>query len=247
MRSLLKLTLVELKLFLREPITLVFTLILPLIILVVMGEVFGKSPGTDEVFRNVPPMDYYTPAYIGVVMSAVGIVALPVHIAGYRERGILRRLRASSLSVGSLFLSQIAVSVAITLACVAVLIIPTILVYHIHRPSSLGLVIGGSALAMLCFTTLGLFLGFILPSARAAQGLGMPLWFFMFIMSGGGPPRDVMSGIMRRVGEIMPVWHTTSLVQDAWLGFGWNALAAYVLAGVAAAAGVIVFLVFRRE
>ena len=78
MRALVKLTWVELKLFVREPVTLVFTLILPLIFLIVMGEVFGKNPSTDSAFRGVNAMDYYTPTYVGIVLAAVGLVAIPV-------------------------------------------------------------------------------------------------------------------------------------------------------------------------
>ncbi len=247
MQGLAKLTWVELKLFIREPVTLVFTLILPLIFLIVMGEVFGKTPTTDSAFRGVNAIDYYTPAYIGVVLSAIGLVAIPVHIAGYRERGILRRFQASSLSMGSLFSAQFAVSLLIALVCIIVLILPSIFAYHVNPPSSLPLVIAATILSMFCFIALGIFLGFVLPSARAAQGVGMPLFFFMYIMSGGGPPRAVMSDIMQKVGGIMPVWHTTSLVQDAWLGYGWNGFASLVLAGIAILAAAISVLAFRRE
>jgi ABC-2 type transport system permease protein len=95
MRTLLKLTGVEVKLFIREPVTLVFTLVLPIIFLFVMGGVFGNTPNP-KVYRGVGAMDYYMPSYFGLVMMAIGTVALPVHIAGYRERGVLRRFRASS-------------------------------------------------------------------------------------------------------------------------------------------------------
>ena len=93
------------KLFIREPITVIFTLALPIIFLFVMGGVFGNEPDVADngtvVFRGVGPLDYYIPAYFGLVMMAIGTVALPVHLAGYRERGVLRRLRASSISVWS--------------------------------------------------------------------------------------------------------------------------------------------------
>ena len=247
MRALGKLIVVEMKLFVREPITLVFTLILPFLILIVMGEVFGRQAGISEMYRNVNAMDYYAPAYIGIVMAAVGLVAIPVHLAGYRERGILRRLRASSLSAGSLFGSQLAVGAVISVVSVIILMVPAVFIYHISAPSSVPLVLASSALALVTCCALGAFLGFVLPSARAAQGVGMPLWFFMFMLSGGGPPRGVMTSIMQTVGKITPQWHITSLVQDAWLGYGWNVGASLVLVGVLAVAAGITFLVFRRE
>jgi ABC-2 type transport system permease protein len=247
MRSLVKLTWVELKLFIREPVTLVFTLVLPLLILIVMGEVFGKYNDTEGVYRGVNAMDYYTPVYIGVVLAAIGVVALPVHFASYRERGILRRLRASSLSMKSLFSAQLAVSLIITVACVVLLLIASSFLYHIKMPHSIGLIILSSVLAMFCFAALGIFLGFILPTARAAQGVGIPLFFFMFMVSGAGAPRAAMSAMMKNVGQVFPLWHVTSLVQDAWLGFGWNITASLVLTAVIALAVIVTFLKFRRE
>ena len=89
MRTLAKLTWVELKLFTREPITVIFTFALPFMFLFVMGEVFGKTPADPQAFRGVGAMNYYTPAYIGLVMAAIGLISLPVHLAGYRERGVL--------------------------------------------------------------------------------------------------------------------------------------------------------------
>jgi ABC-2 type transport system permease protein len=177
----------------------------------------------------------------------VGLVAIPVHIAGYRERGIIRRLQASSLPVTRLFLSQLTVGLIITVVSVLVLLVPAIFYYHINMPHAIGLVILGSILSMLAFATLGVFLGFVLPTARAAQGVGMPLWFFMFMISGAGPPRDVMSSIMHSVGKVMPLWHTTSLVQDAWLGYGWNVAASLVMGGMFVVTAVVSFLIFRRE
>jgi ABC-2 type transport system permease protein len=69
MRTLLKMTWIELKLFVREPVTMVFTFALPLIFLFVLGGVFQNIPS--EEFRDAKPMDYYTPAYIGLVIASI--------------------------------------------------------------------------------------------------------------------------------------------------------------------------------
>jgi ABC-2 type transport system permease protein len=246
MSSLTKLVWVELKLFVREPVTLVFSSILPLLILLVMGEIFGKYVDTDGMYRGVTAMDYYIPVYIGVVLAAVGTIAIPVHIANYRERGILRRFQASSLSVRSLFSAQLIVGVIITVASMILLIVAAVVFYHIRMPHNIGLIVLSSILAMFCFTAIGLFLGFILPSARAAQGVGVPLFFVMFMISGAGPPRAAMSAVMRDVGQALPLWHVTTLIQDAWLGFGWNTGASLILVGILILATAVTFRVFRK-
>jgi len=85
MRALAKLTWVVLKLFIREPFAVIFTFAFPLVVLVVLNGVFGKHPDPD--FGGARPTDHYLAGYIAVVIGAIGLVALPVHVAAYRERG----------------------------------------------------------------------------------------------------------------------------------------------------------------
>ena len=55
LRVLLKLTWIELKLFLREPMTIVFTFAFPVVLMFVLGEVFGNQPGgsNERVFGGL--------------------------------------------------------------------------------------------------------------------------------------------------------------------------------------------------
>jgi ABC-2 type transport system permease protein len=97
MRTLAKLAWVEVKLFGREPIAVVFAFAFPLVVLLVLAGVFGSDP--DANFGGVAGIDYYVPGYLAVVIASVGLIGLPVHLASLRERGVLRRLRASSVSM----------------------------------------------------------------------------------------------------------------------------------------------------
>jgi len=251
MRTLIKLSWVELKLFVREPITVIFTLALPIIFLFVMGGVFGNEASTDDsgiiVFRGVGPLDYYIPAYFGLVMMAIGTVALPVHLAGYRERGVLRRLHASSISVWSVLGSQMVVSFVIAVLGSVLVFILGIIVYSPHIPQEIGLLVLAFLLGLVSFTALGFFLGAVLPSTRAAQGLGLILFFVMMILGGAGPPPEVLTGAMDIVGQITPLRHVIIILQDPWLGFGWNVQASLVVAGITVMAVLLSARFFRWE
>ena len=87
-----KLTWTEIKLGLREPTVAVFALAFPLILLYLLLNSFGTLPDPD--FGGVSPADWYVPAYAVGSIAATGLIAIPVHLAAYRERGVLRRLRA---------------------------------------------------------------------------------------------------------------------------------------------------------
>jgi ABC-2 type transport system permease protein len=211
----------ELKLFLREPITVLFTLALPLLILYVLGGVFTDPAQPDE-FRGVGGRDYYVPAYVGLVTASIGLIALPVHIAGYRERGVLRRFRASSVPSFSVFGAQVFVALVAATFSALVLIGAALLSWDISAPDSSVGVVGGFLLSVLCFAAIGFLLGALLPSPRAAQGVGVLLWFVMFMISGSGPPPEVMPSSLNSAADVTPLKHVILLIQDPWLGFGWN-------------------------
>ena len=100
MRALAELTRAELKLFSREPLNVVLVFALPVVWLVVLAGVFGNTPNP-KYYRGAGPATYYVSAYIGLVLATTGLITLPAHLAGYRDRGVLRRFRASSMPAWS--------------------------------------------------------------------------------------------------------------------------------------------------
>jgi ABC-2 type transport system permease protein len=246
MKALFKLTWVEMKLFIREPITVVFTLALPVIFLLVMGGVFGNTP-TADIYRGVGAMNYYMPAYYGLIMMAIGTVALPVHLTGYRERGVLRRFRASSFSVWTVLGSQVLVTFLIAILGSIVVSIIGFLAYHPALPKLPLPLVGAYILGTLCFTLLGFLLGALLPSTRSAQGIGLILFFVMMIVGGAGPPPEVLKGAMGVVGRLTPLRPVILMLQDPWLGFGWNVGASLVVVGITAVSGLLAARFFRWQ
>ena len=249
MRTLFKLTWVEIKLFIREPMTVVFTMALPVIFLFVMGGVFGNTPDP-EIYRGVGAMNYYMPSYFGLVMMAIGTVALPVHLTGYRERGVLRRFRASSFSVWTVLGSQLLVSIIIAIIGSLLVFALGMATYRPDLPDNIPQVIAAFLLGVACFTAFGFFLGAVLPSTRSAQGIGLILFFVMMILGGAGPPPEVMTGVMNVIGEATPLHYVIYTLQNAWLpgaDFGWNTSASLITAGIMVVSAALAARFFRWE
>jgi ABC-2 type transport system permease protein len=243
---LLKLTLVELKLFVREPITMVFTFALPLIFLFVLGGVFKNNPDPD-IYRGVGAMNYYTPAYIGLVIASIAVVGLPVHLTGYRERGVLRRLRASPIPLWTIFGSQVIVSLVVAVVGGILVIVAAVLAYHAKLPQAPALVVGAFVASVFSFVAVGILLGSVLPTTRAAQGVGLILIIVMMMLAGAGPPREVMTAVMRGVGDATPLRYVVVLLQDPWLGFGWNWTVFLIVMGIMVVASLLSLRFFRWE
>lgn len=206
--------------------------VFPLVVLVVLAGVFGNTPEADDngeiVFRGVGPTDYYVSAYIALTIASVGLIAIPVRIAGYRALGVLRRYRASSAPLAGVLGAQLITMLALTAIGSVLLVALGIGAYDVAAPTSIGLVLLGFLLVAVSFAAIGLLLGAVMPSARAAQGIGLMLFFVMMF-----PPRDVMSSGMQTAGDFLPLTYAINVLQDPWLGFGWDTAGAIVVAAVA--------------
>ena len=93
LRTVVLLTRNELRLLRREPGVLVGLIAFPAVTVVILAGVFGSTP--DPEFGGVVPSEHYIVGYVGVVLASMGLVTLPATLAEHRERGVLRRYRAS--------------------------------------------------------------------------------------------------------------------------------------------------------
>jgi ABC-2 type transport system permease protein len=235
----------ELKVLVRDPLTWVFSLGLPLLALLGVGFILGNDPEPDR-FGGLGAVDYYVPAYVIMVVAAFAWVSVPRHIAAYRERGILRRYRAAGMSPWPLLMAF--GLIVVVLAAVTSLAFATLvgLLFGVSLPNTLWLVIIGFLVAAVAFAAVGITLGVMLPSARVAEVVGVVLWFALLVVGGAGVPRQELTVAMQRVQDATPVWHAVQTLQDAWFGMdagaSWLALLGLLVVGVATAS-----LTFRLE
>lgn len=246
MRMVLRLAWLEGKLLLREPITLVFVLALPLVMMVVMLGVFSDA-ADPSVFMGVEAKNYYMGAYVAAVVAALGVINLPTHLATYRERGVLRRFEASSIPRWSLMGAHTLVMVVLAGIGAVIVVGSAKAIYGVKNPADPGLVVAGFLLAALTFAAFGTLLGVVMPTARAAQGIGIMLWFVMFMLGGVGPPPEVLPEAMGTVGAATPLLHAVRLLQGAWLGTGWDWGRAGILVGILVVSLALAALVMRRR
>jgi ABC-2 type transport system permease protein len=242
----------ELKLFLREPLTVVFAFGFPLVMLFVLAEVFGTvptkpNPGDPTVFRGLSPLGYYLPGYIALTAAAAGLIMIPAHLAAYRESGVLRRFRAAAIPAWFIFGSQVAVEAVLSLIGGVLVVGAAYAVYDLAAPVSVFGSLAAFVVTVAAFAAIGVLLGAVMPSPRAAQGAGVMLFFVMMMLSGTGPPLEVMTPLMRGIGAALPLQHAVSAMQDPWLGFGWNWLQLAVLVAIAVVGGMLAKLAFQRR
>jgi ABC-2 type transport system permease protein len=245
MKAFLKLTWIELKLFVREPIGLFFTLLFPLLLLVIFGSIFGND--ADSMFGGVGSVDNSVPGYMGMIIGTLGMIGLPVSLATYREKGILRRFRATPLKPSVVLWSQVAVSVIMQLVGIGLLVTAARILYDLRLPAAPLALIPAILVGGLSFFALGFVLAGLLPKARTAQAVGMALFYPMLFLSGAAMPRQMLPETVRQISEFLPLTHVIVLFEDLWFKGSWNLTALAVVVGILLVSLIISSRTFRWE
>jgi ABC-2 type transport system permease protein len=233
----------EARLLVRDWTVLVFAFAFPALCMLILAGVFGDQP--DDGFAMRRPDDYYVAASIGVPVIALAMVGLPVALASYRERGVLRRLEAFGISTAKVVAAQAAVTCGlIVIAAVVVLLLaaPTYGIPHVVHP---GQTLLGFAAGTLTLVLLGIAVGLAAPTARAAQAIGLLAFFPLYLLGGGGPPKGAMTGAMQTISDALPSGITA--ISDPWLGVPGLGSRLTVFAAWAAAALVATGWLVRRR
>ncbi len=242
MTSLLVLTPTELRLLTRDWTVLVFAFVFPPLVMLILAGVFGTHPTVGFSWQN--PQHYYVAASAGVPVIALALVGLPVTLAAYRERGVLRRLEAFGVTPAQTIAAQAIVTAGLVLVgLVAVLAaaIPTYGIPHVVHPAQVLLGLGAGTLTLIL---VGVALGLAAPSARAAQAIGLIAFFPLYLLGGGGPPKGAMTGAMHTISSALP--SAIPGIADPWLGLpGLPVQLAVFAAWSAAAIGAICWLLRR--
>jgi ABC-2 type transport system permease protein len=174
----------------------------------------------------------------------MGLIMVPVHLASYRERGVLRRFALAGFPRWSFPLSQLVIGFVAVITASAMLLAVAAPVYGVPAPHEWGRLVAAFLLGSLAFTAIGVLLGTVLPSARSAQAVGLLLFFPSFLLGAGGPPPHVMGSALRSFAGYLPLTWLTDAMRGPWLGLG---SATGSLALVAVTAVIAAALALRRS
>jgi ABC-2 type transport system permease protein len=247
MKSLLKMTWMETKLFLREPVGAFFTLAFPLMMLFLFGSIYGNTPS--EYFNGRGTVDVSVPAYTAMIVATTGLMGLTITMAANREIGVLRRLRATPLNPLVIMISEVIVLFLMTSLGMVLLVIAGKFVYHMRFEGDVLSVIAGFALSCLSFFAIGFVLAGLMPTARTAQVVGMALLYPMLFLSGAGFPRELLPDTILKVSKFLPLTYVVTLLRGLWIGEPWSVhlTEVLILAGILVLGVLISVKTFRWE
>ena len=247
-RGLWKLTWLELKIFLREPMGAVGSILMPVLVFVAGVSLFGGR-ATPRPIAASGFVRVGLPVLAAVLIALNGVLSLVTIISIYREGGILKRLRATPLRPQTILTAHVLVKLILTAATVALMLLAGKRYFppgvHVHWFSfTIALLI-----ATCSILSIGFLIASVVPTARFAQPIGAVILYPMVGLSGLFVPIAYLPPALRVVAQALPVTYAVRLLEGIWNGDAWS----LHLADLAAlAVGFLVFTalsakVFRWE
>jgi len=235
----------EQKVFWRSPAAVFFTVMFPVIFLLIFSTLFGSEP--IEELGGIKTTVYYVPGIITLAVVSASLVSTAIRLTELRESGRLKRVRGTPLPpwafVAGRFGNAFMVSVLMVLLVGAI----GRILYDVPIPSTtvpallLTLLVGSFT-----FCTLGFALTAIIPNEDAAPAVTnfvvLPLYFLSGVFI---PQSEIPAGVLD-FSSIFPIRHFFECFLTAYnpvtsgAGFEWGHL------GILAAWGVVGLLVALR-
>lgn len=222
LHGLWRLTWLEIKIFLREPLGLIGAMGVPILLFVVLGGLFSRPAvaptpyGRDMVGTGVP-------VFASVLIALGAVLSLITIVATYRESGILKRLRATPLRPQTILAAHVLVKLLLTVATLGLMVLAGRTIY----PLPLDGHVWRFGLALLITTVSLLSIGFVVasvvPTARFAQPIGSLVFYPMLTVSGLFVPVDMLPPALQTASGFVPLTYAVSLLKGIWLGNPWSA------------------------
>ena len=235
------------KMFYRTPIAAFFTIIFPLMLLILFGALFGNEE-IEEL--GVTLAQYFAPALAVFSAANATYSNIGVGTAFQRDEGILKRAKGTPLPAWIFMGGKVAASTMIAAVSVILMMGVGVLAYGIQiYPRTLPAAIVTFLVGTACFACLGLLVAAVAPSGNAATEITnatlLPLAFLsgLFI-----PITEESPQWIKTIADIFPLSYFNEAFQAAFLPgttgaqFDWVALGVMALwGGVALILGIRLF------
>ena len=223
----------QIKLSIRDMNMLIFAVLMPLVIMVILGIIYGTKPAFDGAEYTF--MEQSFGALCAISICAGGLMGLPLAVADLRERKVLKRYWATPASPALILGVELALYVfycAVSLATLAA----ASLIWGIKLHGSAAAFFGSWVLTMFSTLSIGMLAGGVAKNSKHAGVIASVLYFPMLIFSGTTLPTEVMPPFLQKITGLLPLSQGIALMKSTFLGVS----AGNVLLPVAVMAAVLI-------
>ncbi|MCE7006526.1 ABC transporter permease [Kibdelosporangium philippinense] len=182
---------------------------------------------------------------MGLAQLALNLT--PTTLAGYREKGILRRMSTTPMNPSKVLTAQLAISFGLaTIAGILVVLVGHV-AFQFTLPQHIGGFLAAFALGCTALFAVGLLVAAIAPSARIATGIGVGLFFASLVFGGVFMPAENLPSFLVRIGDFTPLGAAMQSLRASWGGTMPEPLHLAVLGTYTLVAGLAAARLFRWE
>lgn len=236
----------ELKLSLRDMNMPIFAIVMPLVIFIILGIIYGTKPAYDGASYTFLEQTFGAAGAIAI--CAGGLMGLPQAVSSLRELKILKRFRVTPVS--PVFVLGVELSMYIVYCIVSLVTLFTAaLLWGVRLHGSLLTFLGSWALTMLSTLSIGMLVGGVAKDTKQASVIASILYFPMLIFSGTTLPIEVMPTATQKIVRVFPLTQGIAMMKNTFLGIsaGSVLLPIGVMLGVTALCTVLAVRFFHWE
>jgi ABC-2 type transport system permease protein len=202
------------KIFWRNPASVFFTAVFPLLFLFIFATFFKNA---EIEGLDVDGATYYVPAIVALSVISATTVKLAMNLSSEREAGMLKRLRGTPLPPSVFVAGRVGNSLVISLILVILVSVIGALFYGVSIPTeTLPAVVVTLAVGAASFSCLGFALAAVIPSEDAAPAVTNALVFPLYFISGVFVPADEIPDGILHFADIFPIRHFFEAFFTAW-------------------------------
>ena len=236
------------KVFWRNPGSVFFTVLFPVLLLVIFSLIFGDD--RIETLDGIDADRYYVPAIVTLAVISATFTSLAMNLTIAREEGLLERGRGTPQPAWVFIAGRVGNSVVVSVLMVVVVTLVGLVLFGAPIPwGSVGLVAVALVAGAASFSTLGIAITAIIPSREAAPALVNLIVLPLYFLSGIFIPESEIPGGVLDVASVFPVRAFFEVMLDGYVpeadgsGFPWASLAVLVAWGLL---GLVLSLRFFR-
>ncbi len=207
----------DLRAFLRNGQSRFFTLVLPVLFLVIFANVFGGRNTVEVAGGRMPTSVYYVPGIITLGIIAAAFVNLVISVTAQRESGTLKRRRATPVPAAAIIAGRALTAVVVALGITAVLLAMGWAFFGATVPGrSAPALVVTVILGALAFCCLGFALASVIRNEDAAQPITQASILPLYFISGVFVAVSVLPHWLVDVADVFPVRHLAAALLTAY-------------------------------
>lgn len=206
----------ELKLSLRGMDMVIFSICMPIVVLVAIGVIYGNKPAFEGA--NYTFLEQSFGAITSIAICAGGVMGLPLVVSDYRSKHILKRFKVTPVDPIVILLVQVTIYALYSLVSMISLFLVAKLFFKFNMQGNILNFILGWLLVMISMFSIGIMVGGISKDSKIAGVIASVLYFPMLIFSGATIPYEVMPNIMKSIVDVFPLTQGIKILKSAILG-----------------------------